>query len=262
MRVLRLASLAVAVPMLCAQTAGVNDLVAAQRKQLQAADFRASGQLVRVQANGVRVSVPITVRAHWFLGLLRMRVEIGAPGKPVAGPVSGLHLPVHLLMDLRADGQNAIWIAHPGDQSAAALPFAQWSDGPLGPDFSYEDFLEEQYFWPNQASAGKAKLGARDCEIVKSTPGPGEKTHYSEVRTWIDPSIGFPVYAEKTMKGSGAVKEFTSFGLRHEQGQWSAHQVEVKTRGQAGSTLLIIDRGSARANLTAADFSLAQLTKF
>ncbi len=43
---------------------------------------------------------------------------------------------------------------------------------------------------------------------------------------------------------------------------WSAHQIEVKTRGQAGSTLLIIDRGSARANLTIADFNPAQLTHF
>ncbi len=34
------------------------------------------------------------------------------------------------------------------------------------------------------------------------------------------------------------------FGIRHEQGVWSAHQIEVKIRGQAGSTLLIIDRGN------------------
>jgi hypothetical protein len=50
--------------------------------------------------------------------------------------------------------------------------------------------------------------------------------------------------------------------MRHDQGTWSARQIEVKTRGQAGSTLLIIDRGSARANLTIADFSPAQLTHF
>ena len=75
------------------------------------------------------------------------------------------------------------------------------------------------------------------------------------MKTWIDPGIGFPVYAEKTVKESGAVKEFTSYGVRQEQGQWSAHQIEAKIRGQAGSTLLIIDRGSAKANLTIADFS-------
>ena len=101
---------------------------------------------------------------------------------------------------------------------------------------------------------GNAKFGARDCEIVKSTPGASDRTHYAQVKTWLDPSIGFPVYVEKTVKESGAVKEFTYYGIRHEEGVWSAHQVEVKVRGQSGSTLLILDRGSAKANLTARGF--------
>ena len=92
---------------------------------------------------------------------------------------------------------------------------------------------------------------------MKSTPGAADRTHYAEVRTWLDPSIGFPVYVEKTVKETGVVKEFTYFGLRHNGGVWSAHQVEVKMRGQAGSTLLIIDRGSAKANLTLTEFSPA-----
>lgn len=98
--------------------------------------------------------------------------------------------------------------------------------------------------------------------MVNSTPGPGDKTHYTAVKTWFDPSIAFPVYVEKTVKETGAVKEFTYFGIRHEEGVWSAHQIEEKTRGQAGSTLLIFDRGSAKANLTGNDFSPAQLTRF
>jgi hypothetical protein len=38
--------------------------------------------------------------------------------------------------------------------------------------------------------------------------------------------------------------------------------VEAKVRGQAGSTLLIIDRGSAKANLGLGDFSPEKLTRF
>jgi hypothetical protein len=105
------------------------------------------------------------------------------------------------------------------------------------------------------------KFGARDCNVVKSTPGPAVKTHYAEVTTWLDRSIGFPVYVEKTLK-NGTVKEFTYFGLRQEGGLWSAHQVEAKIRGQAGSTLLIIDRGTPKANLSLKDFSPEQLTYF
>jgi hypothetical protein len=163
---------------------------------------------------------------------------------------------------MRPNGQSSISIAHPGDKSPTVLPVEKWSEGPLGPGFGYEDLLEQQYFWTGQASEGKARFGARDCIIVKSTPGPTDRSHYAQVKTWLDPSIGFPVYVEKTVKESGVVKEFTYYGIRHEEGVWSAHQVEVKVRGQSGSTLLILDRGSARANLTLADFSPAQLTKF
>jgi hypothetical protein len=67
---------------------------------------------------------------------------------------------------------------------------------------------------------------------------------------------------EKTLKGSGTVKQFTYFGLRQTHGVWSATQVEAKIRGRAGSTLLIIDRGSPEAHLSAKDFSLAQLSHF
>jgi len=109
-----------------------------------------------------------------------------------------------------------------------------------------------------------AQLNTPRFQTVKAelaAEHPAEKL-WQEVKTWIDPSIGFPVYAEKTVKETGAVKEFTYFGLRHDEGAWSAHQIEVKTRGQAGSTLLIIDRGRAKANLSIADFNPAQLTRF
>jgi hypothetical protein len=58
------------------------------------------------------------------------------------------------------------------------------------------------------------------------------------------------------------VKQYTSFGLRHDGGVWSASQIEEKSDGQAGSTLLIINRGSPKANLTLGDFSPERLTRF
>ncbi len=256
MRSLRFAWVAALAPVLCAQAANVNDLLATPRKQIEAADFRATGHLVAIDAAGKRVSFPITLKGRWFPGVLRVRVDLGQP------PSVRQEMREHLLLEMRPNGENTIRIADPSDTAARILPFEKWSVHPLGPAFNYEDFLEQEYFWPGQSSTGKAKFGARDCDVVKSTPGAGNKTHYAEVKTWIDRSIGFPVYAEKTAKETGAIKEFTSFGLRHEQGQWSAHQIEAKTRGQAGSTLLIIDRGSAKANLTIADFSPEQLTKF
>jgi hypothetical protein len=262
MKALRAACIGALAPLLCAQTVNLNDLLASMRKRIETADFRATGHLIRVQPSGVRLSYPITIKAHWFPGMLREFVEMGtAPKTPGNAPLSTSPV-THALLEMRPNGQGSITIAHPGDKSPTALPVEKWSEGPLGPGFGYEDLLEQQYFWPEQTSEGKVKFGARDCEIVKSTPGASDRTHYALVKTWLDPSIGFPVYVEKTVKESGVVKEFTYYGIRHEEGVWSAHQVEVKVRGQSGSTLLILDRGSAKANLTLADFNPALLTKF
>jgi hypothetical protein len=175
------------------------------------------------------------------------------------------------LLEIRPNGQDSIQIAHPGDKSPIALPFEKWIDGleggvgvadSSGSAFSDEDLLESQYFWASQTILGKAKFGARDCDLLKSAPGASDRTHYAEIRTWLDHTIGYPVYVEKTLKAKGTVKEFTYFGLRQVGGVWSASQVEGKIRGQAGSTLLVFDRGTTKANLGLKDFSPEQLTRF
>src|SRR5580704_16982634 len=256
-KALRAACIVALASPLCAQTVNLNDLLASMRKRVETADFRATGHLVWVEPSGVRLSYPITIKAHWFPGVLRDFVEMGSASKsPVSTPAGG-GLVTHALLEMRPNGQSSISIAHPGDKSPTVLPVEKWSAGPLGPGFGYEDLLEQQYFFAGQTTEGNAKFGARDCVIVKSTPGASDRTHYAQVKTWLDPTIVFPVYIEKTVKQSAVVKEFTYFGIRHEEGVWSAHQVEVKLRGQSGSTLLILDRGSAKANLTLADFNPA-----
>ena len=232
-----------------AQAGDVHGLLAAQQQRVRSADFRAVGRLVRVDATGTRTSYPITIKAHWFPGVLRVLVEVSGPARE------------HILLEMRPDGQNTIRIAHPGDKTAAALPLANWSDGPLGPGFSYEDFLDAEYFWPGQTALEPTRLGARDCDVLKSTPGAADRTHYAEVKSWLDHGIGFPVYVEKALM-NGPVKEFTYVGLRKNGGVWSASQVDEKVRGQAGSTLLIVERGSAKANLKAEDFAPANILKF
>jgi hypothetical protein len=234
-----------------AQATDVHELLAAPQKRVKAADFRAIGHLVKVDANGGRSSDAVTIEAHWFPGVLRVLVEIAAPAEARA----------RILLEMRPDGQTTIRMAHPGDKTLTAVPFAKWGDGPQGSGFSYEDFLEPQYFWPGQKALAPTRFGARDCDVLKSTPGAEGRTHYAEIRSWLDHDIGFPVYVEKTLR-DGIVKEFTYMGLRQNGGVWSANQVEAKVRGQAGSTLLIVERGSTKANLTAEDFSLAKITRF
>jgi hypothetical protein len=258
-RVLRIVLLAFLCPALTAQGPDVHDILTTARHQMELTDFSASGHLVWAPSSGARISCPITIKAHWFSGVLRVMVDLG-PG-PKNGP-SAPSEAMHILIEMHPEGQSTIWIAHPGDKAASSLPFDKWTESPVGPTFSYEDFLEQQIFWPGQVLAEKTKFGARDCDVIKSTPGGSDKTHYAEVKAWFDPTIDFPVYVEKTLKGSGTVKQFTYFGLRREGGMWSAHQIEIKVPGQSGSTLLIIDRGTPKANLTLKDFSPTQLTHF
>jgi hypothetical protein len=244
-----------------AHAADAVSALAAQRERIETADYRVSGHLVRVDANGNRLSFPIIIKARWFPGVLRVYVELGTASKMGADSPVSSRIPVHILLEMRPEGPSVVRIAHPGDTNLVILPFDKWSDGPLGNELSYEDFLEAQYFWAGQNALSETKYGARDCDMVRSTPGAKDKTHYAEVTSWLDHGIGFPVHVEKTLKG-GTVKEFTYFGLRQNGGVWSAHQIEAKLRGQAGSTLLIIDRGTPKANLGLKDFSPARLTHF
>jgi hypothetical protein len=249
---LRFAALALlALTSLPSHAADVNTILAGPRQAALTADYRAVGHLVRVDAAGKRTSRDITIKAHGSPGVEHILVEITAPADARA----------RILFDMHPGGQSTIRIAHPGDKAFTVIPFDQWSDGPVGPGFSYEDLLQQNYFWSGQAFVESANHGARLCDVLKSTPGPTDKSTYAEVRTWLDHTIDFPIYAEKTLK-SGAVKEYTSFDLRHDGGVWSATQIEEKTRGQAGSTLLIINRGSPKANLTAQDFSPEKLVHF
>jgi len=227
-------------------------LLAGPRQAIEHADYRAFGHLVHVDPAGKRTSSDISIKAHWFPDVLRILVEITAPADARS----------HILLEMRPSGQSTIRIAHPGDKVAALLPLEKWSEGPVGDGFSYEDFLEQQFFWSGQSAQESVRLGARDCDVLKSTPGPTDKSHYQQVRTWLDHSIDVPVYVEKTLKTGDIVKEFTSFNLRQEGGIWTASQIEEKTHGKPGSTLLIINRGSPKANLSARDFSPESIARF
>lgn len=237
---------------LAAPAAEVQGTLAAARRQIESADYRLTGRLVRVDGNGARTTYGVSIKAHWFSGMLRVMFEVTSPAKAR----------VRALLEMNPAGRSTIRIAHPGDAVATVLPFGKWNEGPLGEGFSYEDFLDSWYFWAGQTDMGQVKFGARNCDLVRSTPGATDKTNYAEVKSWLDLGSGFPVYVEKTLKGPGIVKEFTYFGLRQTAGVWSANQVEVKIRGHAGSTLLIIDHGSAKAHLGLTDFSPAQLNHF
>jgi Outer membrane lipoprotein-sorting protein len=243
-----------------AHAADVQAVLTPLRNYMEASDYRATGQLVRVDANGNRISYALNVKGLWFAGALHTLVDIVPPRSAAAPAPKGQR--VRILLETRPDGRDTIRVFRPHESAPALLPFDTWDEGPGGGAFSYEDLLEPQYFWPDQAILRSAVFGVHQCDVLKSTPGPSDRTNYSEVETWLDRAIDYPVYAEKVMKQGGIVKEFTYYGLRQSSGVWTATQIEAKVRGRGGSTLLIIKRGSAKANLSANDFRPEQISHF
>jgi len=148
--------------------------------------------------------------------------------------------------------------ALPGEKAASVLPFERWNDSLVGTDFSYEDMVESQFFWKNQELLAPEKYGARDCFVLKSMSGSQDRTYYASVTSWIDRGILYPVHVVKTLRGTRQQKEFIYYGLRQVGGVWSATQVEAKLQGKPGSSILVIEKGSGKANLGRKDFDISQ----
>ena len=222
-------------------------VLSGSRQRIEKLDYRATGHLTRVEADGKRTSYKFVGKAHWFPDGLRLLVEISGPGPEKTS----------LLLHMTVSGHMTIEAILPGEKVASVLPFERWNDPLVGTDFTYEDMVESQFFWKNQELLTPEKYGARDCFVLKSMPGSQDRTHDVSVTSWIDRSILFPVHVVKTLRGTGQQKEFIYYGLRQVGGVWSASQVEAKVQGKSGSSILAIEGGSGKANLGRKDFDLS-----
>ncbi len=268
---MRLASAVAAATLFLATTVHAADaraVLAGARQRIEATDARATGRLVRVEADGTRISNAVALKEHWFPGVLRVLVEIVPARTPTADARRNAHqhvspdARVSILLEMRPGGQSTIRVFRPHEPAPAPLPFSRWSESVSGSDFSYEDFLQPEFYWQGQTLVKRVRLGDRDCDVLKSTAAAPDRSHYADVQTWLDHTISYPVYVEKTLKDAAIVKQFTSLGISQSGGVWAARQVEVKTHGRPGSTLLLLERGSTKANLTIRDFSPEQIGHF
>jgi len=218
------------------------------RQRIEKLDYRATGRLTRVEGNGKRTSYKFVGKAHWFPDGLRLLCEISGPGSEKTS----------LLLHMSVSGHVTIEALLPGEKTASVLPFERWNEPLVGTDFSYEDMVESQFFWKNQKLLAPEKYGARDCFVLKSMSGSQDRTYYDSVTSWIDRHILYPVHVVKTLRGTEQQKEFIYYGLRQIGGAWSASQVEAKVQGKPGSSMLVIEGGSGKANLGRKDFDISQ----
>src|ERR1700680_3782668 len=157
------------------------------RQRIEKLDYRMTGRLTHVEGNGKRTNYKFVAKAHWFPDGLRLLCEISGPGSQKTS----------LLLHMSESGRLTIEAQLPGEKAASALPFERWNDSLVGTDFSYEDMVENQFFWKNQQLLPPEKYGARDCFVLKSTPGSQERTYFDSVTSWIDRGILFPVHGVK-----------------------------------------------------------------
>ena len=218
------------------------------RQNTETADFRATGRLVNVAADGTRTNYKISIKGHWFPDGLRMLYEIRSPAEAR----------VQLLLHMTPNATTTIEVVHPGNPAPSAITAEHHRDSLLGTAFTYEDLVDAQFFWKSQTLEGAAKWGARDCFVLKSVPGQEDHSQYASVTSSIDNKIFYPIHVVKTVRSTGEQRDFLYEGLRQTSGIWSASQIEVKVSGKPGSSLLIIERGSAKAKLTRKDFALGQ----
>jgi hypothetical protein len=235
-------------PAVVAPAADQATVLAGIRARVETSDFRATGRLVLVGANGERTTYKLTIKGHWFPDGLRLLCEITEPASART----------RLLLHMSVTGHLTMEEAKPGSKAASELPFERWSEPLLGTGFSYEDLAEGQFFWKGQELLAPAKFGERECFVVKSTPSADERSAYASVTSWVDRSIFYPVHVVKTLRAGGQQEDFLYYGLRQNNGVWSASQVEVKVQGKPGSSLLVIENGTEKAKLTRKDFDLNQ----
>jgi Outer membrane lipoprotein-sorting protein len=221
------------------------------RQRIEKLDYRVTGRLTRVEGDGKRTNYKLAAKARWFPDGLRVLSELTGPkGEKTI-----------LLVHMSDSGHVTIEAQLPGEKAASVVPYEHWNDALVGTDFSYEDMVESQFFWKRQELLAPEKYGARDCFVLKSTSGAQERSHYDSVTSWIDRKIMFPVHVVKTQHGAGPQKDFVYYGLREVGGEWSATQVEAKQAGKPGSSIMVIDRGTGKANLAKKDFEIAGAAK-
>ena len=152
------------------------------RQRIEKLDYRMTGRLTRVEGDGKRTNYKFVAKAHWFPDGLRLLCEISGPGSEKT----------RLLLHMSVTGHVTIEALLPGEKAASVLPFEHWNDPLVGTDFSYEDMVENQFFWKNQEPLPPEKYGARDCFVLKSKSGSQDRTYYDSVTSWIDRSILLP----------------------------------------------------------------------
>ena len=106
-----------------------------------------------------------------------------------------------MLLFIPPHGPATIRRGHRGRLGTSKEPaYGELGRGRPGTDFTYEDLLENYTLWQRQTVLREERYGERTCVVLRSEPGPGDKSHYSSVTSWLDREIYYPVKVEKVVR--------------------------------------------------------------
>ena len=146
-----------------AASADLSAALAGVHQRIETSDFRATGRLVQVGANGERATYKFTMKGHWFPDGLRLLCEITEPA--VAR--------TRFLLHMSANGHMTVEEMKAGSKTVTELPFERWGEPLLGTGFSFEDMVEGQFYWKVQElqPAGEVRSARLLCDQKRSGRG-------------------------------------------------------------------------------------------
>ena len=216
------------------------------RHRVEVSDYRATGRLVQVNG-ATRTTYRFSTKGHWFPDGLHVMYDFSQA-------TGGTE---RVLYHLHPDGRLEVTALHPGANVPVHLTADQQVEPLLGTGLVYEDLVEAELFWPSQTPGSAASAGDRPCAQLKSIATSQQSRRYASVSSCIDPATGLPLLTAKTLR-NGKQEQFTASGIRDSGGLAIATQIKAQTAGDPASTLILIDHGSTKAHLTAADFDLTK----
>lgn len=136
------------------------------------------------------------------------------------------------------------------------LAAADMQDGVFGSDLAYEDLVENFYAWERQEITGTEVVDRVPCQILESRPGPGQRSTYGRVRSWIDTKRLVPLKIEKFLAAGPLARTIETTRVhKDDTGRLVPASFRVRRAGQASVTELEGSNSRHDITLSDADFS-------
>jgi hypothetical protein len=232
--------------------ATISEVIQTIRSLRKGTDFFAEGRLVSVNNPEQRITYRLSLKGKSFGGTVKLLFEVTDP----------IPSRLKLLIESPPAGMPKVRLARALDRTVEELTSESLGAAFLGSVLNFEDLLDAHFSWSRQTLLREEKCAGKDCYVIRSQPGPDTPSHYSAVTSWIDKKVYLPICVEKDVKASESVKVFLYSGIRESKGVWGARQVEVRIKGERRVTLLIMTRGSGKANLSERDFDPSAIFNF